>query len=74
VRDTGVGIPKNRLEKLFSLAAEPAVPGTQGERGTGLGLALCKDLVLRCNGDIFAESTLGSGSYFRFTLPISEPA
>jgi signal transduction histidine kinase len=71
VRDTGVGIAENRLDSLFTLAGAPVSSGTQGERGIGLGLALSKDLIERSGGRISAESTVGAGSTFRFTLPSS---
>jgi signal transduction histidine kinase len=69
VQDTGVGIADHRLDKLFALATEPAAAGTQGERGIGLGLVLCKELVERSGGRIAAESDVGRGSCLRFTLP-----
>lgn len=72
VRDSGVGLTSERLGQLFTLAASPTSPGTQGERGIGLGLAMCKDLADQCNGTIRAESTAGSGSCFWFTLPDSQ--
>jgi signal transduction histidine kinase len=70
VRDTGVGIAADRLDGLFMLAAAPPSPGTQGERGIGLGLMLCMDLIVRCGGRISVESAVGIGSCFRFTLPV----
>jgi len=69
VRDSGVGITPERLGRLFTLAASPASPGTQGERGIGLGLAMCKDLTDQCDGTIRVESTAGVGSCFWLTLP-----
>jgi signal transduction histidine kinase len=71
VRDSGVGISSERLSQLFTLAESKATSGTQGERGIGLGLVLCKDLVIQCGGAIKAESTAGKGSCFSFTLPKS---
>lgn len=69
VRDSGVGISAEQLGQLFTVAASKASSGTQGERGIGLGLVVCKDLAVLCGGAIEAESTVGKGSCFRFTLP-----
>lgn len=69
VRDSGVGMTPERLQQLFKLAASPISPGTQGERGIGLGLAMCKDLADQCGGAIRVESAAGEGSCFWFTLP-----
>lgn len=71
VRDSGVGISAERLGQLFTVAASKASSGTQGERGIGLGLVVCKDLAVQCGGAIKAESAVGKGSCFRFTLPAS---
>ncbi len=69
VSDTGVGIPTESCEKLFRLNSSFTTPGTQNERGTGLGLLLCKEFVERNGGSIWVESTVGEGSHFKFTLP-----
>ena len=71
VRDSGVGIAPERLGQLFTLAAAKASSGTQGELGIGLGLVVCRDLAAQCGGAVSAESTLGKGSCFSFTLPAS---
>ncbi len=72
VRDTGPGIPPDALPKLFR---EFVQLGSIKQRagGTGLGLAICKRLVEAHGGTVIAESTLGSGSTFRVTLPIGGP-
>ena len=68
VCDTGVGIPEKNLKKLF--ASETfTTQGTESEKGTGLGLLLCKDFVEKNNGNIWVESTLDKGSQFYFTVP-----
>ena len=68
VCDTGVGIPEKNLKKLF--ASETfTTQGTESEKGTGLGLLLCKDFVEKNHGEIWVESTLGKGSKFYFTVP-----
>jgi signal transduction histidine kinase len=69
VTDTGTGISKERLEKLFKIENIISTPGTEKEKGTGLGLILCKDFIEKHNGEIWAESEPGKGSKFIFTLP-----
>jgi PAS domain S-box-containing protein len=69
VRDSGVGIPPERLAKLFHFETGASTAGTDGEKGTGLGLQLCKELVELQGGAIAVESTPEHGSTFRFTLP-----
>jgi PAS domain S-box-containing protein len=72
VRDTGVGMDAETLADLFSFSRKVSRPGTQGERGTGLGLFLCRDIVERHGGKLSVESQPGHGTVFRFTLPMSE--
>ena len=74
IRDTGVGIPADRLDTLFVLDKGSTTNGTQGEKGSGLGLILCRDMVEKNGGEIWAESEEGNGSTFCFTLPVSAPA
>ncbi len=71
VKDNGVGIAPNRIEKLFRIDANESTPGTNQEKGTGLGLILCKEFVEKHGGRIWAESVEGKGSAFYFTLPSS---
>jgi signal transduction histidine kinase len=73
VSDQGIGIPAEELERVF----DKFYRGSQKRRrpgGTGLGLAICKSIVLAHGGRIWAESQLGRGSTFRFTLPADEHA
>jgi signal transduction histidine kinase len=70
VGDTGVGIAKERLDKIFALDQKSSTMGTAGERGTGLGLPLCREMIEKCGGKIWVESVPGEGSNFHFTLPI----
>jgi signal transduction histidine kinase/ABC-type amino acid transport substrate-binding protein len=70
VADTGIGMAPDRLASIFLIGSTQSSRGTRGEAGTGLGLLLCKDFVERHGGTIDAESKLGEGSIFRFTLPI----
>ena len=69
VKDTGIGIPVEELPKLFAIDLEYQTPGTANEKGTGLGLLLCKELVEKNQGEIFVESQPGKGSRFSFTIP-----
>jgi len=68
IRDTGIGIPEDKLEKIFEEFYQ-VEGGKHG--GTGLGLAITKRLVEEHGGKIWAESHLGEGSTFYFTLPLS---
>ncbi len=70
VADTGIGISKENVEKLFRLDVHHSSPGTAGERGTGLGLLLCQELVQKNGGKIWVESEIGQGTTFRFLLPL----
>jgi len=69
VKDSGVGIPEEKLGKLFKINEKHNDIGTGGERGTGLGLILCKDMVEKNGGSITVESKKGEGSKFIFSLP-----
>ena len=69
VEDNGIGISSDRMEKLFSLNNISTTEGTASEKGTGLGLVLCKELVNKNGGEIFVTSTKGAGSRFVFTIP-----
>jgi signal transduction histidine kinase len=68
VEDTGIGIDKEDIPKLFEFNTIYTTKGTAGEKGTGLGLPLCKEFVERNYGKIWVESELGKGSKFIFTL------
>ena len=71
VGDNGVGISKDRLETLFRIDESSSTPGTQKEKGSGLGLILCEEFVKKNNGKIWAESEVGIGTTFYFSLPLS---
>ena len=69
VSDTGIGIDKEDREKLFRLDTSFTSKGTADEKGTGLGLILCKEFVEKNGGKIWVESNQEGGSTFKFTLP-----
>lgn len=70
VTDNGIGISKDQLKTLFnSFESLDARTGTSGEKGTGIGLKLCKEFVEKNGGMIWAESEAGKGSSFKFTVP-----
>jgi signal transduction histidine kinase len=69
VSDNGVGIKPEVREKLFSFSAVQSSPGTADERGTGLGLLLCKEFVEKHGGKIWVDSVVGQGTTVSFTLP-----
>ncbi len=70
VSDTGVGIRRENLEKLFAIGTNISTKGTFNEKGTGLGLILCKEFVEINEGTIWVESQYGNGSTFHFTVPV----
>jgi histidine kinase len=72
VSDTGVGIPKEHLEKIFERFYQVDSHLTRKIGGTGLGLSLCKGFVEAMGGKIWVESEVGKGSTFYFTLPIEK--
>jgi len=69
VSDTGVGMPADRVADLFRLDRRATTNGTAGERGSGLGLLLCRDLVERQGSILTVESVPGRGTTFCFILP-----
>lgn len=73
VSDTGVGIKPEKLGRLFSYEEKTSTPGTLGEKGTGLGLPLCRDIVEGHHGTITVESTPDRGSVFYIRLPLVRP-
>ena len=72
VSDTGIGMPEDTVKKLFMIHEKVSKPGTNNEKGTGLGLLLCKEFVEKHSGKIWAESTENKGSTFSFTMPIAQ--
>lgn len=68
VRDTGVGMSSEVMEKIFRIDTKHSTQGTNGERGTGLGLAICKEFVEKHGGKIEVQSQIGQGTCFQFGL------
>jgi two-component system, sensor histidine kinase and response regulator len=69
VEDNGVGMSETDLDKIFRIDIKHSTPGTADERGSGLGLILCKEFIEKNFGVLKATSELGKGSKFSFTLP-----
>ena len=73
ISDTGIGLSKKNSAKLFRIDTRYKQLGTSHEKGTGLGLILCKEFIERNGGKIGVESEFGKGSTFFFTLPKNSP-
>ncbi|HYX08038.1 MAG TPA: PAS domain-containing sensor histidine kinase [Bacteroidales bacterium] len=71
IADTGVGISKDDIGKLFRIDEHMSYNGTSGETGTGLGLIICKEFISKNKGEIFVKSKPEKGSTFSITIPIS---
>src|SRR3954462_5488285 len=69
VEDTGVGIPEEKLDKVFDPFVQAGRQLNQPAQGVGLGLAISRDLARAMNGDIGLDSDVGKGSTFTLTLP-----
>jgi signal transduction histidine kinase len=69
ISDSGVGMKKEKIDGLFHIEHNTSTKGTNNEKGTGLGLILCKEFVEKHEGRIWVESELGKGSVFSFTIP-----
>jgi PAS domain S-box-containing protein len=72
VEDTGTGIKQEDISKIFEIGSSFSKRGTENEKGTGLGLLLCKEFVEKHGGHIWVESEEGKGSTFFFTINNSE--
>jgi signal transduction histidine kinase len=71
IEDKGVGIGQEQLLRLFNIHDSQIMPGTAGEKGTGLGLRVSKEFIEKHNGTILVESTPGQGTIFSLNLPLS---
>lgn len=72
VADNGVGIEEENISKLFNPAIHHTTYGTKSEAGSGLGLTLCHDFIVKNDGRIWVESKLGKGTQFHIELPIDD--
>jgi signal transduction histidine kinase len=70
VTDTGIGMEQAQINKLFNWKKENSTAGTGGEKGLGMGLRLCKEMVEAEGGNLWVESTIGVGTNFGFAIPI----
>lgn len=70
ITDSGVGIEKELLARIFQLKYGESSSGTAGEKGTNLGLRICSEFVKKLGGEIWATSEVGTGTQFNFTVPI----
>jgi signal transduction histidine kinase len=73
VKDSGVGISENNLQKLFKIDENYTQKGTNNEYGSGLGLILCKEFINLHNGSLSVESELKKGSEFKISIPLQNP-
>lgn len=69
IKDSGVGIAPHLVEQIMSSEVQITTNGTSGEKGTGLGLNICKDFIAKNKGRFWLESEQGEGSTFYFSLP-----
>lgn len=69
ITDTGIGMSQENIDKIFDIGLTFTTYGTNGEKGTGLGLLLCKEMIEKNGGQISVSSQVGKGTSFYFTLP-----
>jgi signal transduction histidine kinase len=72
IADTGMGMKESDIKKLFKLEKHFTTKGTDNEKGSGLGLLLCKELVNKHDGKIWVESKPGTGTNIFFTIPVKQ--
>lgn len=72
VRDSGIGMSPELLSNIFKIDAPTSRKGTEGEASSGLGLILCKSFIEKHNGTIWADSEVGAGTTFHFTIPVNK--
>ena len=73
VSDSGIGIPPDKVDQVFTPDAALQKTGTDGEKGTGLGLLLCSEFLEKLNGTIWVRESSSKGTTFSFTLPMPDP-
>lgn len=73
IRDYGVGIPADKLDHIFDSFGS-STRGTQNEKGTGVGLSICREYAEKNHGKVWVESEVGEGSTFFFSLPMVRSA
>lgn len=69
VSDSGIGISKEQIEKIFELDNLKSGVGTAGEKGTGIGMTLCREMIEKNGGNIWVDSVIGEGTQVYFNLP-----
>ncbi|HTP78769.1 MAG TPA: PAS domain S-box protein [Bacteroidota bacterium] len=74
VRDTGMGIPEKDIHKLFKIEEKYTRKGLNGEKGTGLGLPVCQEIMEKHNSSITVSSVVGHGTAFTLTFPATIPS
>ena len=67
--DNGIGMSENQLRKIFDMTSSFSTVGTKGEKGSGLGLILCKELINKINGNIEIQSKINEGTTVIIILP-----
>ncbi len=71
ITDTGVGIPQGELDKIFAMYYQVDHPDHKSATGTGIGLAICKQMVDKMGGEILLHSVVGQGTCFEIVLPVA---
>jgi len=74
IHDNGIGMSEKQINQLFKQTTHFSTHGTMGEKGTGIGLLLCQEMIEKNNGKIWAESQIGKGTTFKFSLPVASNA
>lgn len=72
ISDTGIGIKKEDIDKLFRIEEAFSTPGTNNEKGTGLGLIVCQEFAQKQGGELLVESNPGEGTTFTYRLPLNK--
>jgi len=70
IKDNGVGMDQEVVDNLFSLEENSSTTGTNNEKGTGLGLLICNEFIIKNGGSIKVESELSVGTCFKVSLPL----